>query len=89
MPIDGYVVDFACVAKHLVIELDGGQHSADIAYDQQRTKALNAHGFRVIRFWNSEITQNLSGVLDSIATALAAPSPFPLPLKGERAKKAH
>jgi len=72
VPIGPYVADFACLAARLVIELDGGHHSrADVGRrDQQRQKWLEAEGYRVIRFWNGEVRDNLEGVLDTIYNAL-------------------
>jgi hypothetical protein len=57
----------------LVIELDGGQHAdaTQAAYDADRTAFLEAAGFRVLRFWNTEVLQNLSGVLERIVAVLA------------------
>ncbi|MBU6338469.1 MAG: single-stranded-DNA-specific exonuclease RecJ [Rickettsiales bacterium] len=66
--IDNYIVDFVCLEKKLVVELDGGQHSEDkaIKYDQNRTEFLNKSGFNVLRFWNDEVFKNMEGVLDSV-----------------------
>jgi very-short-patch-repair endonuclease len=50
-PIDHYIVDFICFAHRLVIEVDGGQHGVNVAYDERRTMYLENHGFRVLRFW--------------------------------------
>jgi len=67
-PIGRYVVDFFCSAKHLIIELDGGHHNDDenAERDRERQAWLEQEGYRVIRFWNSEITSNLTGVLERI-----------------------
>ena len=48
--LEGYIVDFVCLERRLVIELDGGQHADQKAYDNQRTLALEKVGFKVIRF---------------------------------------
>ena len=64
-----YIVDFVCLEKNLVVELDGGQHNLQQAYDQKRTRVLNQHGFRVLRFWNHEVMTNLDGVLAGIQLA--------------------
>jgi very-short-patch-repair endonuclease len=66
VPIDKYFADFACHCPKLVVELDGGQHGDALNYDELRTKILNHHGFRVLRFWNSEIFETLEGVVDRI-----------------------
>ncbi len=63
-PIGCYIMDFVCIEKLLIIEIDGGQHNKDagIFYDCERTKYLNNRGFKVIRFWNSDVDNNLEGV---------------------------
>lgn len=74
-PIGPYVVDFVSFEAKLVIELDGGQHGlpANEAADRERTKRLEADGFRVIRFWNNELIENFDGVLDAVALTLGLP----------------
>jgi very-short-patch-repair endonuclease len=69
-PIGSFVVDFACPSRKLVIELDGGQHAAQAQEDSSRTSALVRRGYRVIRFWNNEVMDNLAGVLDAIRREL-------------------
>ena len=68
-PIGDYVVDFACRSARLAIELDGGQH-ADNPADDARTRVIEAHGYRVIRFWNNDVLQNTDGVLTMILEEL-------------------
>lgn len=72
MPIGKFVVDFACPAAHLVIEIDGSQHGEGEgrARDDKRTRWLESEGYRVLRFWNNDITQNIHGVMDVIFAAL-------------------
>jgi BirA family biotin operon repressor/biotin-[acetyl-CoA-carboxylase] ligase len=65
-PIGDHIVDFACRRLRLAIEIDGGQHS-DSAADAIRTRNIEAHGYRVIRFWNHEVHGNIDGVLTAIA----------------------
>ena len=67
-PIGPYVADFACRTAQLVIELDGGQHSE--ATDAHRTATIEAHGYRLIRFWNNDVIENLEGVVMAIASEL-------------------
>jgi very-short-patch-repair endonuclease len=67
--IGSYVVDFVCREERLVIEVDGGQH-ADNPRDRTRDTALSAAGYRVLRFWNSEILANEEGVLSVILAKL-------------------
>ena len=71
-PIGNFVVDFACLAARLVIEVDGSQHAEGDgpARDQKRTQWLEGEGYRVIRFWNNDISRNIKGVLDVIQEAL-------------------
>ena len=69
LPIGDFVVDFACRSARLAVELDGGQH-AENAADDARTAIIEAHGYRVIRFWNNEVLQNTDGVLSAIREEL-------------------
>lgn len=64
--IDKYIVDFACREKKIVIEIDGGQHNQpnDIEYDKKRTEVLKLYGYKVIRFWNNDIDNNIEGVFE-------------------------
>ena len=83
-----YIVDFICLQKKLVIELDGGQHAEQNEYDSARTQKLEADGFQVLRFWNNEIFNSIDSVLETIYRALNTPRPpqkarRPLP-QGER-----
>ncbi|RED38699.1 very-short-patch-repair endonuclease [Rhodopseudomonas thermotolerans] len=87
VPIGPYIADFACHSVKLVVELDGGQHFSDDGEraDAARTAAIEARGFRVIRFNNAEVMSNRAGVLQSIADVLAARAPTPtLSRKRER-----
>ena len=63
-PIGNYIVDFVCLEKKLIIEIDGGQHNEvdNIEYDRARTDFLETKGYHVIRFWNSDIDKNIEGV---------------------------
>ena len=71
-PIGPYVVDFFCPAKRLVVELDGGHHNDDetAKHDRERQLWLERQGYRVVRFWNSEIRGNLTAVLERIYVEL-------------------
>jgi len=62
---------------YLIIERgqDGGQHLEQALYDIERTAKLEKFGYRVLRFWNSEIAENIEGVLEAIYTELNKPSP--------------
>ena len=76
-PRDDFIVDFVCLKHRLVIEVDGGQHNVDAhaKRDATRDKHFAREGFRVLRFWNNEVDQNLDGVLTLIDEALRAPPP--------------
>jgi very-short-patch-repair endonuclease len=80
--IDRYIADFACPDAGLVVELDGGQHGGQMAYDQIRTRKLEGMGYRVLRFWDNDVLTNIEGVLEVILEALASPAPHPSPLPG-------
>ena len=84
VPIDHYIVDFACLSYRLIIEVDGGTHSTDaeIARDVRRERYLKQQGFRMLRVWNLDVRDNMSGVMDTIVGALGPPPPSP-PRKGE------
>jgi very-short-patch-repair endonuclease len=81
VPIANYVVDFLCLRAGLVVEVDGDTHAGDEAEaeDRLRTRALKAHGLRVVRFSNHQIMEDLQGVLGEILTELSTPSPPPSP----------
>jgi len=68
--IDRFVVDFFCFEARLVIELDGGQDDALQAKDLERTEKIEALGYRVVRFWNNDVDENIEGVLQTIAAHL-------------------
>jgi very-short-patch-repair endonuclease len=83
-PIGPYIVDFFCPAKRLVIELDGGHHNEDeeVQRDQVRQEWLEQEGYRVVLFWNSEISGNLNGVLERIYAELhGSPDAEAAPMK--------
>ncbi len=65
-PIENYIVDFVSFEKRIVIELDGGQHATAKEKDHNRDRLLAESGFRVLRFWNNEVFENLEGVLEVI-----------------------
>ena len=72
-PIGPYVVDFVSFQKKFVVELNGGQHGLvrNAEYDARRTRHLESQGFRVKRFWNSDLIENFDGVLEGIWRELA------------------
>jgi very-short-patch-repair endonuclease len=88
-PVGPFIVDFICVEKNIVIEVDGGQHAENEELDLQRSAYLNKMGYRVLRFWNNEVLQETEAVLTAIFAILAngkqnSPSPQPSPPSGER-----
>ena len=80
-----YIADFICLEKRLIIELDGGQHN-DRSKDKDRTLYLENNNFKVIRFWDNEILQNIDGCLEILLKEISLlnnPSPCPSPARGE------
>jgi very-short-patch-repair endonuclease len=73
-PIGPYFVDFCCVARRLVIEIDGSQHAEEERVDKDvlRTAYLNQQGYQVIRVWNNEVTKQIESVLDAVYAALTS-----------------
>jgi very-short-patch-repair endonuclease len=68
-PIGGYVCDFVCRERLLVVEVDGGQQNESTA-DAIRDRRITEEGYRVLRFWNNDVLGNLEGVLVTIQTEL-------------------
>ena len=77
--IEPYIVDFFCMETGLIVEVDGGQHDEKREYDNERTAFLESRGYRVIRFWNNEILDDIDIVLERIMKILDDPSPQPSP----------
>jgi very-short-patch-repair endonuclease len=73
VPIGPYIVDFACLRSRLVLELDGRQHFHQASYDQVRSAFLGDQRFRVLRFWNNDVTQRCDAVIETIVWAAAHP----------------
>jgi very-short-patch-repair endonuclease len=71
MPVGPYFADFACFAEKLIVEIDGGQHADCAPYDERRTRFIEAHGYRVLRFWNNDLMTNGDGVLERILESLS------------------
>ncbi len=65
-PIGPFVVDFVCLKKKIVIEVDGGQHAEELEQDKRRSEFLTREGYKVLRFWNHEVLQNGEAVLSAI-----------------------
>ena len=79
VPIGAYIVDFACLEKRLLIEIDGGQHEEQTRRDAARTSWLERRGYHVLRFWNNDVLSNLDGVVSIIRETLSALTPHPNP----------
>lgn len=87
VPLDKYIVDFCCQEKKLIIELDGGQHNQENQNrrDLERQNYLEARGYKVLRFWNNDLSSNIDGALQKIRDAIDL-SPDLSPSPGERNK---
>ena len=87
-PVGPYYPDFVSRERHLIVEVDGGQH-AESAADRERDLFLTGLGYQVIRIWNNEISENIEGVLQMLRSELErAPHPVPLPASGARERAA-
>ncbi len=86
-PVGPFIADFADLGRRLVIEVDGGQHGGE--RDQRRDDWLQTQGFRVLRFWNPEVSGNIEGVMQQVLDAMEGapladtPPPPPSPTRGE------
>ena len=70
VPLAGYIVDFVCLERKLIVELDDGQHLDLAARDLVRTRKLEAAGYRVLRYWNHEVLLRVADVLEDILRKL-------------------
>ena len=64
-PLEGYIVDFVCFEKRLVIEVDASRHAGS-KKDEERDRVLTGHGFKVLRFWNNDVLGNTEGVIEEV-----------------------
>jgi len=78
-PIGPFVVDFVCIEKRVVIELDGSQHAESLESDSRRTEYLGRKGYRILRFWDNAVLREGESVLGSILSSLQENSPSPPP----------
>ena len=69
-PIGAFIVDFVCFERRVIVEVDGGQHSEQVPYDEQRTRWLEAQGYLVLRFWNNDVLANTEAVAQAILDAV-------------------
>jgi very-short-patch-repair endonuclease len=80
-PMGRYIVDFVCLERFMIIEVDGGQHQQAADEDAARDRYFTERGFRVLRFWNHEVLRETEAVLERIRlTLLEGFGPFPSPL---------
>ena len=78
-PFGDYILDCVCLENKLVIEVDGGQHGQQAGYDENRTQKLQAAGFRVLRFWNNEVLNEIESVREKIGLVVEELQPHPPP----------
>ena len=64
--IGPFIVDFVCFERRVIVEVDGGQHAEQSQYDADRTRWLEAQGYRVLRFWNNEVLAQTDAVAQAI-----------------------
>ncbi len=81
-PLGPFIVDFICLERKLVLELDGGQHVERANYDEERTAWLAARGYRVFRLWNHEAVREWDEAAERILQLLNDDTPHPEPLRG-------
>ena len=88
MPVGPYICDVLCRECKLIVEVDGGQHAENRA-DEIRTGFLESQGYRILRFWNTEVLTNVQGVLTVIAQALtSSPPPTPSRMREGKSREA-
>ena len=74
--IGNYVVDFCVLRQKLIIELDGSQHLEQEDYDRERTEYLESKGYKVVRFWNNDVMNDMDGVIRAIIQAMQSDHPL-------------
>ena len=75
--IENYIVDFCSPRRKLIVELDGSQHLDQAKYDLERTRYFEPKGYRVLRFWNHDVMNNIDAVLNTIWNELNSVLPPP------------
>ena len=68
--LGNYIVDFICLDKRLIVEVDGGQHMENVDYDLQRDEWLKSQNFKILRFWNNQVLNEIDSVLEVIENNL-------------------
>ena len=69
-PLGRYIVDLICLEERLIVEVDGGQHSGRQMYDSERDQWLGSQGYRVLRFWNNQVLNEIDAVKEAILATL-------------------
>jgi very-short-patch-repair endonuclease len=88
VPFGPYIADFLCAEAKLIVEADGSQHAEQASADDIRTAHFESQGYRVLRFWNNDVLQNLEGVLEAIAAELGTKTPSSCPSpQGEKRRQ--
>ncbi|MGH7875199.1 MAG: endonuclease domain-containing protein [Candidatus Binatia bacterium] len=83
--LGNFIVDFVCLERRLIIEVDGGQHAEQVNYDTDRDGWLRDQGFAILRFWNNDVLKNIDSVMEVIAKNLqSTPFLIPSPQGGRR-----
>ncbi len=72
-PVGPYIADFAAPERMLIVELDGGQHAGQRAYDRTRDDYMRKQGYYVLRYWNNQVFEGLEAVLEDIGFYLDSP----------------
>ncbi len=83
-PIGRYIVDFVCLERKTIIELDGGQHAHPSKKEEDRKRDVwfETQGYKVLRFWDNEVLSNIRGVLEVIGEKCKEHPPLTPPIKG-------
>jgi very-short-patch-repair endonuclease len=74
-PVGNYIVDFVCLEKKLIVEVDGGQHAEQCDYDSERDAWLRQQGYKILRFWNNDVLAYRASVIEKICDMLKS-TPF-------------
>ena len=87
--VDRFIVDIACRSARIAIELDGGHHAldAEAQADAARTAHLKRHGWTVLRFWNTDVRENVDGVVETILAAVSRGATHPRPLPSREGRR--
>ena len=86
-PLGRYIVDFVCLEKRVIVELDGGQHAQQASLDAERDRWLRDEGFTILRFWNHDVLKDVGAVKELIYKTLQSTPYLNPPPQGGRRKK--